>query len=262
MRPLKQGVRGRFQRHDWHTNACGEWVGVDPCGVVIHRHPREHELSRMAAREPAVACVSTRTQSGIADVAGRCHELVDDGRMAQTGSRRSRSSVVIVTGVPGSGKTTLGSALAIALGARFLSLDAIKERLYHRGAENRDQFGLRLAAEAELVAQLVAEQGTVVVDIWIAPGRDTDRVTTLLQHQGKHIVEVLCRVPTDVAVDRYTRRKRSRPHLPPDEPTLRRIRDAIDVLQPMGIGTCIELDTSRPVDIYGVLDRLPVTRQP
>lgn len=143
----------------------------------------------------------------------------------------------VVTGVPGAGKTTLGSALAVALGAPFLSLDAIKENLYAGGEGTQDRYGLRLAAERELVVQLTSAGATVAVDLWIAPGRDTERITALLQQQARKIVEVLCRVPADVAVARYARRRRSGPHLPPDEMTLRRIREASDVLRPWGLAT-------------------------
>jgi hypothetical protein len=95
----------------------------------------------------------------------------------------------------------------------------------------------------------------VVVDIWIAPRRDTERVGRLLR-RGPTIGEVLCRVPADVAVERYVRRRRGGPH--PGEATLRRIREAVDVLEPMGAEICVEVDTSSPVDISEVLDRLPV----
>jgi predicted kinase len=176
--------------------------------------------------------------------------------VAHTADPGSAGVLVVVTGVPGAGKTTLGSALAVALGAPFLSLDAIKESLYAGGEGTQDRYGLRLAAERELVVQLASAGGTVVVDLWIAPGRDTERITTLLQQQGRKIVEVLCRVPADIAVARYARRRRSGPHLPPDEMTLRRIREASDVLRPMGVGDCIEVDTSEPVDVDNVLDRL------
>ncbi len=164
--------------------------------------------------------------------------------------------LLVVTGVPGAGKTTLGSALAVALGATFLSLDEIKASLYVAGVQTPDPYGLRLAAERELAVQLAAADGAVVVDLWIAPGRDTDRITGLLAQQDREIVELLCRVPADLAVARYAHRSRSGPHLPPDEPTLKRIRDASDVLKPIGLGTCIEVDTSQPVDIAEVLDRL------
>ncbi|MGI8888145.1 MAG: hypothetical protein ACR2GB_04110, partial [Nocardioidaceae bacterium] len=122
--------------------------------------------------------------------------------------------------------------------------------------------GLRLTAEAEPAAQLSTTAGIVVGNIWSVPGRDTQRVTALLEQQGKDIVELICRVPADIAVSRYAGRQRSVPHLPPDEPTLQRIRDAVDVLEPMGIGTGIELDTSRPLDIGEVLDNLRRSTMP
>jgi predicted kinase len=164
--------------------------------------------------------------------------------------------LLVITGVPGAGKTTLGSALAVALEAPFFSLDAIKESLYSDAPEERDRYELRLAAERELVVRLAAARGTVVVDLWIAPGRDTSRITRLLEQDGRDVVELLCRVPADVAVARYVRRRRGGPHLPPDEPTLERIRAASALLQPMGMGRCIEVDTSGPLNIEMIVDRL------
>ena len=144
----------------------------------------------------------------------------------------------------------------MALGAPFLSLDTIKENLYGSGAEKRDPHELRRAAEAELFVEVGAADETVVVDIWIAPERDTNRLATLLGEQEKNVVELLCRVPADVAVARYVRRHRSGPHRPADLPTLQRIQDAVDHIEPMPIGNCIEIDTSQPVDIDSVIDRL------
>jgi hypothetical protein len=77
--------------------------------------------------------------------------------------------------VPGAGKTTLGAALALTLRVPFLSLDSIKERLY-RGDDTMGPYELRMAAEAELSSRLGELGGLAVVDIWIAPQRDTERV--------------------------------------------------------------------------------------
>jgi adenylate kinase family enzyme len=168
-----------------------------------------------------------------------------------------RSTVLVVTGVPGAGKTTLAQALAAALGVPILSLDAIKERRYASGGAGQDRFVLRLDSERELFDRLEETDGRAVVDIWVAPGRDTERVIGSLQQLGRPVVEVLCRVPATVAASRYEARARSNgPHLPPDEATLQRIRDAAEVIAPMGMGLCIELDTTRPVGIRDLLDQL------
>ncbi len=139
----------------------------------------------------------------------------------------------------------------------MLSLDTIKERRYASGSASQNRFVLRLDAEKELFERLEGTIGCAVVDIWVAPGRDTERVTGSLARLGRPVVEVLCRVPPAVAASRYEARARSDgPHLPPDEATLQRIRDAAEVIAPMAMGTCIELDTSGPVRIRGVLDQL------
>jgi predicted kinase len=161
----------------------------------------------------------------------------------------------VVTGVPGAGKTTLGTALARELGVPFLSLDSIKEQLY-KGDDTRDAYQLRLAAEAELGDNLAAVDGRVVVDIWIAPHRDTARVSSLLLQHSSAVTEIFCRVPAELAVQRYVHRPRSGPHRPADLATLQRIRDAADQFRPLGIGRYVEVDTSTPVDVPSLVERL------
>jgi predicted kinase len=169
---------------------------------------------------------------------------------------RAKPVLVVVTGVPGAGKTTLGSAIARVLEVPFVSLDAIKETLYAQDPGPRDPFELRLAAEAVLSSLLDAGPGMVVVDIWIAPNRDSSRVAALLREQRRDIVELLCRVPADVAIGRYTSRRRSAPHRSADASMLARIRRATTEFEPLGIGRCIEVDTSQPVDIGDLVDRI------
>lgn len=171
-------------------------------------------------------------------------------------ARGEPQPLLLVTGVPGAGKTTLGAALASALAVPFLSLDSVKEALYDPGTGDVDRHRLRLAAEEEISTRLGVIDGGVVVDIWVAPGRDTDRVAALLRELDRNVIELICRVPPAVAVARYLRRQRSGPHLPPDDATLQRIRDATDVLAPLGVGRCIELDTSRPVNVDQLVERL------
>ena len=164
---------------------------------------------------------------------------------------------MVVTGVPGSGKSTLGRALAQSLELPFLALDAIKEQLYESSDGTLVGLDLRLTAESELINRLMSSKAPAVVDIWIQPGRDTARVSRLLTSSTSRIVEVLCRVPADVAVDRYRRRIRSGPHEPADAETLQRIRDAAASLHPLGVGPCVEVDTSAPVLMAPLLALLP-----
>jgi predicted kinase len=159
---------------------------------------------------------------------------------------------VVVTGVPGAGKTSLATALAERLGCALVSLDEIKEELA-REAEDTPRDWLRYDAEAELGHRLEAFGGEAVVDIWVAPRRDTERIRDLLKRWWGQTVEVRCQVPAGVAVERYAGRPRSWPHLPPDDDTLVRIREAAEHPEALGAPRTVVVDTTRPVEIGDVV---------
>jgi predicted kinase len=160
-------------------------------------------------------------------------------------------TLVVVTGVPGAGKSTLGSALAEAMGCPFVSLDAIKEELAADAAQTPLDW-LRYAAEDEVVHRLDAFGGEAVLDVWIAPRRDRPRVTALLAPWWEGLVEVRCQVPADVAVERYVARERVWPHLPADEQTLQRIRDAVERPEALGAHRTLVVDTTRRVPVVAL----------
>jgi predicted kinase len=161
-------------------------------------------------------------------------------------------SPVVVTGVPGAGKSSLAAALAERLGLVALSLDAIKEELA-ADAEDTPPEWLRYDAEAELAHLLEVFDGAAVVDIWVAPRRDTERVRDLLKRWWDDVVEVRCQVPAEVAMERYAARRPGRPHAPADEQTLARIRDAAERPESLGAPRTVVVDTTRPVDIGDVV---------
>jgi predicted kinase len=160
--------------------------------------------------------------------------------------------LVVVTGLPGAGKTSLATVLAERLGCALISLDEIKEE-FAQEAPDTPRDWLRYDAEAELVRRLDAFDGEAVVDIWIAPRRDTERVRDLLKRWWESTVEVRCVVPAAVAVERYVGRPRSWPHLPPDDATLARIRDAAERPEALGAPRTVVVDTTRPVEIGDVV---------
>jgi predicted kinase len=164
--------------------------------------------------------------------------------------------LILVTGVPGAGKSTLARQLATSLDAALLSLDEIKESLYEAGAHLDDRMALRLAAEQELARRAAAEPRAVVVDIWVAPGRDEARTARWIGPLARPVVEVLCRVPAGVAVARYRSRRRAGPHLPPDADMLCRIETAAAAIAPQCLGPTVEVDTVGVVDVNRLVKRI------
>jgi len=104
--------------------------------------------------------------------------------------------VVVVSGPPGAGKSTLARPLAAALGFSLLSKDVIKESLFDAlGPLDQDALvsSKRLGAAAmELLWQLAEEAPRVVLEANFRPRSQLER--DRLSHLSSNVVEVYCRV--------------------------------------------------------------------
>jgi predicted kinase len=156
--------------------------------------------------------------------------------------------VVLVSGAPGAGKTSLARPLAAELGFTLLGKDRIKETMHDwLGAPAADlAWSRKLGATAmELLWALAADAPAVVLEANFRPRStyEQDRIAAL----GGRLVEVNCACPPEVAARRYAdRAMTSHPvhvvaSLTPDLLT--------EFDRPVGVGQLISVDTSAPVDI-------------
>ncbi len=157
--------------------------------------------------------------------------------------------VIVVTGLPGSGKTTLGRRLSAYLGLPMLSLDSVKEALVDH-LDVADRFAVRAAAR-EVITRIVPDcPRGCVIDIWVNPTLDHGEVRdALLNIDSAWFLEVVCIVPADLAIERYAGRPRHQAHLPADQGTIDRIREAASMVGPLGLGPALAVDASRKVDL-------------
>jgi uncharacterized protein len=160
-------------------------------------------------------------------------------------------AVVVVSGPPGAGKTTLAVPLAAALGFPLLSKDVIKESLFDvLGHVDTDPVASsrRLgAASMELLWRLAAQCPAVVIEANFRSRSPYEREQ--LRALSTRPVEVYCRVPTAVAAQRYAARGAQSDHHRVH--VLRSLPLAAfdEYLEPMGLGPVFEVDTSAPVDV-------------
>lgn len=162
----------------------------------------------------------------------------------------SRGAIVVVTGLPAAGKSTLAGQLQDGLGLPLLSLDTVKEAIVDglADAAPEDRFPVRQAARDVVVRLAEANPRGSIIDIWVNPKVDQSRFRESLGAiPGARFVEVVCRVPAEIALARYSVRDRHPAHLPMDDVTQQRIREAAPLIGPLGLGRHVDVDTTTPV---------------
>lgn len=188
--------------------------------------------------------------SGVPAAIGR-----DDDAIGSSPAR----TVVLVTGIPGAGKTTVSRALSKALTLPLLSKDAIKESLFDVLGVRDREWSLQLGAAANNVlwSLLSLCPAGAIVDMWLDPIRDVGLGQQgLAQADVQTAYEIICDCPAELAVQRYAGRVRHPGHLPPDHATLQRIHDSSTLMTPLGIGPTKRIDTTGPVDIAALVEWL------
>jgi predicted kinase len=167
--------------------------------------------------------------------------------------------LIVVSGLPGTGKTAVAAALAAELGATHLSVDPVEDALLGAGLPRGRGTGVAAYEAARVVAeQNLALGRTVVVDAVndSEPARRTWRVAAA--RAGAGLVFVLLTLDDE---DEHRRRLESRVrdlvHVP--EPSWDDVRARAAAYEPWAEGGCLRLDAAPAVGdvVAALLDRLP-----
>ena len=164
--------------------------------------------------------------------------------------------VVMVNGLPGSGKSALAAELAGPLDAALLSKDAVKEALVAAASRVASVPSLGAVAMDTVWALAAGCAGTVVVESWWFRPRDLPFARSgLLRSGAASGVEVWCDVPAAVARSRYGQRQRD-----PLYDDARRLVEDWPVwelqAEPLGLLPVVRIDTDRPVDVGAAVDAI------
>jgi predicted kinase len=156
---------------------------------------------------------------------------------------------VVVSGLPGSGKTVVARPLAAALGMPLIVKDTIKEALWDALGPGDLAWSRRIgAAAAETFWRVAADAGEGVLDNFFHRA-----FAHRLEGLAGPIIEVHCTCPPEVARDRYSTRRRHACHF--DLVNVGRFDDWVrSDAGPLDLGgPLLELDTSGPIDLDAVV---------
>lgn len=168
-----------------------------------------------------------------------------------------KARLVVVSGLPASGKTTVGKALSERLSMPLIDKDAILEALFDSlGCPDRsERYRLSRASDEVLYTLAEASQAAVVVNWW-----DHDSSPARLRGIASSVVEVFCECTVEVAAARFEGRRRHPGHHDPRRSReeiaegVRRMRGTF--LGPLGVGNLVRVNTEGPLDSDSLADQV------
>jgi glucokinase len=162
-----------------------------------------------------------------------------------------RKPFVVISGLPGSGKTTLGRRLAPALNLPLIDKDDILDRLFEVKGVGDAAWRRALSRESDAILRHEATRsaGAVLASFWRVPGMSSDSGTPTdwLSAASHDVVNVHCVCELEVAASRFLQRRRHHGHLDGESSSAELLASLRQLAQlpPPDIGPRIQVDTSR-----------------
>jgi hypothetical protein len=166
--------------------------------------------------------------------------------------------LIVVAGLPGSGKTTLALELAPVLDIPLISKDTIKEALFDALGAGDLEWSQRLGrASHKVMYALASRLPAAMLESHFWPGVAEPELLAL----GRALIQVHCTCPTELAADRYRARalspERHQGHLSDFQGEQLTESWRSEGRRPLALGCpLVEVDTSQPVNIPEVAEQV------
>lgn len=171
---------------------------------------------------------------------------------------------IVVSGLPGSGKTTLALRLGAALSLPVIDKDAILDRLLEREGAVDEFSRQRLSRKSDVFfeAAAIASGGAILVSHWRVPGMRRDSGTPTDWLADWDLVNVHCVCSPEIAAARYLARTRHPGHLDGNKTQAELVEEfrALERLGPPRIEPSISVDTSQEPGLEPLLRALQSPR--
>lgn len=120
-------------------------------------------------------------------------------------------NLIIITGHPGSGKTTLAKRMADEWKLVYISKDALKERIFDGLGSSDKAWSLKVSGVAhrimdDTVRQELGAGHSIIVESNFKPEIDSERFSAIVKEFGAECVQILCKASGDVLFERWNKR--------------------------------------------------------
>ncbi len=167
---------------------------------------------------------------------------------------RTKKFCIVVTGLPASGKTTVGQKVAKALRIPYLDKDDFLEDLFQRCGIGDGNHRQSLSRQSDQLFQQQTQKldKVVLISHWRPDGYTINSGTSTewINRTYQNIVELYCDCPVELAANRFRLRTRHPGHLD-QQKSVEQILQWMKTYQtflPLNIGKLIKLDISQKID--------------
>ena len=169
--------------------------------------------------------------------------------------------IVLISGPPASGKTTIARPLAAALDFALLTKDDIKESLFAslNGPPGDLAFSRRIGSAAmDLLWALAPHCPQLILEanFRTKSAHEREQLSALLASPNSRAVEIHCRIPLDEAARRFADRASTARHHPAHVLQEISLDQLSEFAQPFALCPVIEVDARRTLGIAALAERV------